>query len=98
MPNIGNIVICPYYQSEDPLHIKCEGIVQISNVRTDFVMRFPSKEQKRQWQIKHCETYQYCDCPYAKMISEQYDQIMKSTIVRREIVIRTEDKINITNR
>ena len=70
MPNYGTYAICPYFQTEDPLHIKCEGIVQLNKVDTEFVMRFSSKEQKKEWLQEYCETYHYGKCPYAIILEK----------------------------
>ena len=77
MPNYGTIAICPYFQSEDAIHIKCDGIVQTHKASTEFVMRFSSKEQKKDWQRIYCETYEYLKCPYAAMIDKQWDETGK---------------------
>jgi hypothetical protein len=81
MPNYGTYAICPYFETEDPLHIKCEGIVKLNKVNTEFVMRFPSKDKKKDWLKEYCETYQYGKCPYAAIIENAYDNSGKCRVI-----------------
>lgn len=74
MPNYGTYAICPYFVSEDILSIRCESIVQENNATN--VMRFKNAGQKKAWLKRYCETYHYCDCPYAKILEERYQEEM----------------------
>lgn len=73
MPNYGTYAICPYWQSEDPLRIKCEGIIKLNRAHTEFVLRFPTKGNKKAWMAEYCESFQYCSCPYASIIEAQIE-------------------------
>lgn len=71
MPNFGTYAICPFYISEDMLTIRCEGIVPENN--STYVMRFKDTRMKKAWLDKYCETYGYCNCPYAAILESSYD-------------------------
>lgn len=72
MPNYGTYAICPYFQSEDMLSIRCEGIVKENNSTN--VMRFKNSGLKKAWLKRYCETYQFGKCPYAKVLENNYQE------------------------
>jgi hypothetical protein len=74
MPNYGTIAICPFFQAEDPLKIKCEGVIQLNKAKTEFVMCFPSGARKKEWLSGYCETFQYGLCPYAAVLTKNYEE------------------------
>ena len=73
MPNYGTYAICPYFVSEDPLSIRCEGIVKENNATN--VMRFKNSGIKKAWLKKYCETHQYSKCPYAIILENKYQEV-----------------------
>ena len=77
MPNYGTYAICPYFSTEDVLHIKCEGMVQQNSAVN--VMKFATLERKKEWLHKYCETYQYGLCPYAAIKDRQYEETYGET-------------------
>lgn len=90
MTNYGTIAVCPYFVLEDPLRIKCEGIIQLNEAATEYVMRFPSSNQKKEWLKGYCETHQYKNCPYAEILEQAYDDQGKSVraIAKRRLELR----------
>ncbi len=64
----GARAICPFYQREAGLSVTCEGAEGCSNL----MIRFASKEEKRRWQIRFCETFSYLRCPFACTLDRQY--------------------------
>lgn len=75
MPNYGTYAICPYFQSEDPLRIKCEGIIKLNKANTETVLRFPSSKIKKDWISRYCEAAEYGKCPYAAILNRKYEKI-----------------------
>lgn len=73
MPNYGTYAICPYFISEDPIRLRCEGIVKENNATN--VMYFKNANQKKAWLEKFCETHQYGKCPYAKILNNKYQEV-----------------------
>ncbi len=62
--------ICPFYLSADKKGITCEGIIP----HTCIVSRFRSSAARDDYQIAHCDTYDYAsNCPIAILIMRSWD-------------------------
>ena len=96
MPNYGTYAICPYFQSEDPTTIKCEGIVQLIQAEALYHVRFPNKECKKHFMRCYCENNDNWDkCPYAALLESTYDEagnVTKAKVKRRILIRRNPDK------
>lgn len=62
--------ICPFYQSDDAQVIRCEGIVS----STINKCRFPSRELKDRYKIKHCDL-DYQTCSIYMAIMTNYEEV-----------------------
>lgn len=77
MPNYGTYALCPFFESERDKKIICKGMsCMCKDVLT--ALEFDSKENKKAWLKKHCETFRYEKCPYysvlgTKMINDGRD-------------------------
>ncbi|MCI8611045.1 MAG: hypothetical protein HFE66_03890 [Clostridiales bacterium] len=61
--------ICPFYKSEDPMKIYCEGVEDGTSIHLAF---FSSSITKKQYCRRYCQD-KYCDCRIAKMLTQKYD-------------------------
>ena len=66
MPNVRHLPVCPYYQGEANMSIKCE----------DTYRTFIDRKKRDKWTKKFCD----CDwegCKYAKALNEAYERYYK---------------------
>ena len=78
MPNYGTMAVCPFFDTEDAITIKCEGIIQSNQADATYHFRFANKIKKKEWLQKYCEKHTYLTCPYAALVNSSYDESGKS--------------------
>ncbi len=88
MPNYGTYAICPYFVSEDPTTIKCEGIVKYFQAESLYHIKFPDKECKKYFMKCNCESWEWKNCPYASLLEQSYDDTGNSRTVKKKPIKR----------
>ena len=61
------LVRCPFYQSDDALRIKCEGLDGSSRLAVEF----SNKAEKLQWMKNYCNSA-YGECKVCQIIDKEY--------------------------
>lgn len=63
------IVLCPFYMEDrrKGVGIKCQGLYD----GTENTITFKNQEQKIKHKKKYCETFEYNECRYAKVLMEE---------------------------
>ena len=62
--------VCPFYKSEDPMKIYCEGVEDGTSIHLAF---FSSSIEKKQYCRRYCQS-NYCDCLIAKALFSKYEE------------------------
>lgn len=58
--------ICPYYTRDSEYSITCEGVIEGAVC----AHRFAGPVAKRTHQVEYCESYNYKQCPWAKVLEQ----------------------------
>jgi hypothetical protein len=93
MPNYGTYAICPYFNTEDPISIKCEGIIKLTQGEALYHIKFPDKKCKKHFMRQYCESHCWCNCPYAALLESSYDDTgsIRHTIKRKIIISKSRE-------
>ena len=71
MPVKGRYVICPFFRSQGPLVIKCEGVPGVKTTR----LNFETSTEKILYRREHCESFNYEDnCDVCRQILKKYNK------------------------
>lgn len=65
-------MVCPYFSREEDLAVTCQAPKICASIRCRVAFR--SKEAKRNWVGRHCETFEYWKCPFCEMIDEAEEE------------------------
>lgn len=62
--------ICPFYRTEHPLNLVCEGFTRTS----ESMIMFQERSDRALWQSAYCFTNKYKNCPLAETLLKKYDE------------------------
>ena len=66
---VSKEVVCPFYRQEKGLQLHCEGFDPSCSLQVTFAHRGGMVSHKR----RHCNTFDYPDCPIYPAINAQYE-------------------------
>ena len=66
---VSKEVVCPFYRQEKGLQLHCEGFDPSCSLQVTFAHRNGMVSHKR----RHCNTFDYPDCPIYPAINAQYE-------------------------
>lgn len=64
--------VCPFFKNCDLRTIHCEGIISDSVLH-----KFNSTEESDGHMDKYCNTFDYTECPYEKVVDSKYPKHKK---------------------